>query len=139
MSRVIEAGRNTHGKPRVSKARLLGKPPDQRKKFVQHTEPIKPKPIKSGPFKEKSVLVPCTEIRYLGFLYNTIDMSLSLPIDEQNSISEHMRRFVNKTTFPIREFAKLIGDFNIAKRKVEKAKTTRYLICKWKYISKQND
>ncbi|CAH2009240.1 unnamed protein product [Acanthoscelides obtectus] len=52
MSRVIEADRNTHGKPRVSKPRLLGKPPDQRKKFVQHTEPIKPKPIKSGPFKE---------------------------------------------------------------------------------------
>ncbi|CAH1993776.1 unnamed protein product [Acanthoscelides obtectus] len=51
MSRVIEADRNTHGKPRVSKPRLLGKPPDQRKKFVQHTEPIKPKPIKSGPFK----------------------------------------------------------------------------------------
>ncbi|CAH1954241.1 unnamed protein product [Acanthoscelides obtectus] len=30
-------------------------------------------------------------------------------------------------------------DFNIAKRKAEKAKTTRYLICKWKYISKEND
>lgn len=58
---------------------------------------------------EKSILIPNTNIKYLGFLYNTVDMSVSLPLDKQQSILKHVLKIMRSNRFTIQEFAKLIG------------------------------
>ncbi|KAJ8912771.1 hypothetical protein NQ315_016729 [Exocentrus adspersus] len=56
---------------------------------------------------EKSILDPQKNIKFLGFLYNTQTMYISLPPEKKIlDIKEVIKRFKNKI---VREFARLIG------------------------------
>lgn len=59
--------------------------------------------------EKKSVLVPCQEIKYLGFIFNSVWMSMSLPREKQRNILASIRGVENKTNQTIQEFAKLVG------------------------------
>lgn len=59
--------------------------------------------------KQKSVLHPQQTCRFLGFLYNTVDLTLSLPSDKRSNILRLIHKFMNLPTCSIREFSQLIG------------------------------
>lgn len=58
---------------------------------------------------EKSSLEPSQICRFLGFVYNTVDMSLSLPNNKRQSIIQLVRKFSSLPKCSIRELSKLIG------------------------------
>lgn len=58
---------------------------------------------------EKSQIIPSYECKYLGFNFNSLDMSLSLPEDKINKTLKLLLRIRNKSHCRIREFAQLIG------------------------------
>lgn len=58
---------------------------------------------------EKSSLTPSQNCKFLGFVYNTHDMTLSLPIDKRNNINQLLNKFSRLPRCTIREFAQLIG------------------------------
>lgn len=62
--------------------------------------------------KEKSIFSPSQTCRYLGFILNSTDLSLSVPHDKQINILEKINTFKQKTYCKIREFAQLIGMLN---------------------------
>lgn len=58
---------------------------------------------------DKSSLQPQQSCKFLGFIYNTTDMTLSLPIDKRQKILQLVQKFLSLPTVTIREFSKLIG------------------------------
>lgn len=58
---------------------------------------------------EKSMLVPKQNCKFLGFMFNTIEMSLCLPVDKRNKISKLINIYLTLPKCTIREFSKLIG------------------------------
>lgn len=58
---------------------------------------------------EKSCLQPQQCCKYLGFMYNSIEMTIALPSDKRNSILQLIQKFYRLPTCTIREFAHLIG------------------------------
>nr|CAH7712578.1 unnamed protein product [Callosobruchus chinensis] len=58
---------------------------------------------------QKGMLDPQQNIRFLGFLYNTITMTISLPCDKCEAVRKTILAFQNKNMCTVREFARLIG------------------------------
>lgn len=59
--------------------------------------------------EEKSSHTPSNRCKYLGFVINTIEMTLSLPTDKRILLVENVREFLHKESCQIRNFARLIG------------------------------
>lgn len=58
---------------------------------------------------EKSNLVPRQVCRFLGFIFNTLDMTLSLPDEKRYGIMKLIRKFYKLPTCSIKELSQLIG------------------------------
>lgn len=58
---------------------------------------------------DKSSLVPTQVCKFLGFVYDTQRLSISLPTDKRNSIANAIQKFSRLPRCTIREFAQLIG------------------------------
>lgn len=58
---------------------------------------------------EKSKLVPSQCRKFLGFEFDSVDMTLSLPIEKRIKISDFVRDISKKKYIKIREFAKFLG------------------------------
>ncbi|XP_031331157.1 uncharacterized protein LOC116161828 isoform X1 [Photinus pyralis] len=61
------------------------------------------------PNLEKSQLVPSQEIEYLGFVYNSIDMSISLPSTKISKTLKLLNRFSLLQRCSIRDLATVLG------------------------------
>lgn len=57
----------------------------------------------------KSQLTPSNICTYLGFQYNTLNMTLSLPVKKKESILNNLDLFLSKKQCSVRELAQLIG------------------------------
>lgn len=60
---------------------------------------------------EKSQLIPSQTIQYLGFLYDTTKMLISLPNNKIKSILKLIHKTENRFKLTIRKYSKLIGTF----------------------------
>lgn len=58
---------------------------------------------------EKSILVPCHEIIYLGFVINSINMTVRLTDKRKDALKQWATYIYNTTYNTIREVAKLVG------------------------------
>lgn len=58
---------------------------------------------------EKSHLIPSQQIRYLGFIYNSQSMAISLPSEKTSRLLELIERFLTTKRCKIRDFARFIG------------------------------
>lgn len=58
---------------------------------------------------DKSVLIPSTSCRFLGFVINTDNMILELPQEKRDAIKGLISKFLKVKYCKIREFAKLLG------------------------------
>lgn len=63
---------------------------------------------------EKSNLVPSQEIKFLGFIYNTHNMTMSLPQDKIISLRNIIQKISKKSQIKIRTFASLVGSLAAA-------------------------
>lgn len=59
--------------------------------------------------EEKSSHNPSTSCKYLGFIIDSKDMTLNLPIEKKTLLTNSVREFLHKEKCKIREFARLIG------------------------------
>ena len=59
--------------------------------------------------KGKSILVPTQELDLLGFLVNSIKMSLYLPRDKLKSINREFQIMINNPSVSIRTLSRLLG------------------------------
>lgn len=57
----------------------------------------------------KSSLTPSQVCKFLGFMYDTQELSISLPIDKRNNIAQMVDKFTRLPRCTIRELAQLIG------------------------------
>lgn len=57
----------------------------------------------------KSQLTLSTECTYLGFIFNSENMTVSLPQNKRQKIIENINKMLSQSRCTIREFAKLIG------------------------------
>lgn len=58
---------------------------------------------------EKSNLKPTQSCQFLGFIFNSVSMTISLPDSKRKSIAQLVHKFMKLPTCNIRDFAKLIG------------------------------
>lgn len=58
---------------------------------------------------DKSVIQPTQSCQYLGFVLDTNNMTLELPVDKRNNIKKSVQHFLTLQTCAIRDLAKLIG------------------------------
>lgn len=58
---------------------------------------------------KKSVLEPAQICRYLGFLYNSKDLSISIPDDKKLPLIKLIRSIINTEKCQIRHFARFVG------------------------------
>lgn len=58
---------------------------------------------------KKSNLIPNNVCKYLGFLYNSKDMSLSLPNEKRIRLGELLKKFSSSNECKIRDFSKFLG------------------------------
>lgn len=58
---------------------------------------------------EKSVLKPCKKLRYLGFLLNSEDMTVTLPLERKQKVVLACSELKRKKRVTIRELAQVIG------------------------------
>jgi hypothetical protein len=59
--------------------------------------------------EEKSVLVPCQKVKFLGFWLDSMNMTVSLPQEKVQKITNACIRLKKKKCFSIRELAQVIG------------------------------
>lgn len=59
--------------------------------------------------REKSALTPCLRQQFLGFIFDSRNLRLELPMDKRLKIQSLIARFMHKSSCKIRDFAKLIG------------------------------
>ena len=59
--------------------------------------------------QEKSSLQPSQEITYLGFVFNSKEMLVTLTSEKREKILESCKSFFKKDSFTIRELSRLIG------------------------------
>lgn len=59
--------------------------------------------------KEKSNFIPRQECNFLGFVFNSLNMSLGLTHEKRTKIYSSLEKFSNLQTCKIRDFAHLIG------------------------------
>ena len=58
---------------------------------------------------EKSSLQPSQETTYLGFVFNSKEMSVTLTSEKREKILESCKSFFKKDSFTLRELSSLIG------------------------------
>lgn len=58
---------------------------------------------------DKSVLLPCQFCKFLGFNFDSRNLSISLPIDKRHKIYHLVNKFMKLPRCTIREYAQLIG------------------------------
>lgn len=58
---------------------------------------------------EKSQLYPCTQCKFLGFIFDTCKMTLSLPEDKKRRILDKTEKMITTKVCSIRHFAEYIG------------------------------
>lgn len=58
---------------------------------------------------EKSCLIPNTVCQFLGYVFDSKNMNLSLPNNKRIKITETLNRFLHLKSCKLREFARLIG------------------------------
>lgn len=63
---------------------------------------------------KKSNLDPKQSCRYLGFIFNSLDMSIALPEDKRINIARLLQKFQSLPSCTIRDFAHLIGTLTSA-------------------------
>lgn len=59
--------------------------------------------------KAKSQLLPKTVCRFLGFIFNSREMTLELPKEKRNKISQLMRALIEGKKLSIRKFSQIVG------------------------------
>ena len=57
----------------------------------------------------KSVLIPSQEIEFLGFIVNSLNLSLSLPTDKIKKVRQNCQRLLDNPVVTVRELAKFLG------------------------------
>ena len=70
---------------------------------------------------EKSVLTPCQEIIFLGFVVDSLQMTLSLPEEKVQNIILDCRRILRQDTVSVRDLARVIGRMTAAIQAVSPA------------------
>jgi hypothetical protein len=58
---------------------------------------------------EKSNLHPKQKCKFLGFVFDSVNMTISLPIEKRDSIAQLVKKFSRLPTCSLREYAHLIG------------------------------
>ena len=58
---------------------------------------------------KKSVLIPTKEITFVGFILNSADMTVRLPLEKKESILKLCLSVNKRSHITIREFSRLIG------------------------------
>lgn len=58
---------------------------------------------------DKSCLQPKQCCKFLGFIYNSLEMSICLPIDKRSNILRLVQKFKSLPMCPLRDYAHLIG------------------------------
>lgn len=58
---------------------------------------------------EKSTLKPSHKIKFLGFTFNSVNLTFSVPQGKNSNILHNIRKIMNKRHCKIKEFASLIG------------------------------
>lgn len=58
---------------------------------------------------KKSMLVPSRTCQYLGFIYNSINLSISIPDQKKVALLKLISNFLKLKSCPIRTFAQLVG------------------------------
>lgn len=58
---------------------------------------------------EKSIMIPDTVCKFLGYTIDSQSMKIALPIEKQTSIIEEIQKFVQLKRCKIRRFARLLG------------------------------
>ena len=61
------------------------------------------------PHPEKSVIQPSQEIEFVGYIVNSRDMKVTLPLVKIQKIVKHCHELLSKDTVTIRDLAKIIG------------------------------
>ena len=70
---------------------------------------------------KKSVLIPTKEITFVGFILNTADMTVRLPLEKKESILKLCLSVNKRSHITIREFSRLIGKLVATEPGVENA------------------
>lgn len=83
---------------------------------------------------EKSCLLPSTECKYLGFLFNSKKMSLQLPQDKKVKILNELTKYLSLKQCKLREFAKFIGLLSSACPAVQYGWLHTKLLERYKYL-----
>ena len=58
---------------------------------------------------EKSILIPATEMEFLGFLVNSVILTLSLPRDKIRKVRKECQEVMDSPQITIRQLTKLLG------------------------------
>lgn len=58
---------------------------------------------------EKSMLQPKQQCKFLGFIFDTVDMSISLPQNKRTNILQLTHKFLKLACCTIREFSQFVG------------------------------
>jgi reverse transcriptase-like protein len=87
----------------------------------------------------KSQLIPSQIQTYLGFLYNSVEMTISLPMEKRQKVLKVIHKFLSKTKPKIRDAANMIGNLVAASpaiafsgchvKRLEMEKTEALLLC----------
>lgn len=86
---------------------------------------------------KKSQLEPSQSCKYLGFVYNSVSMTMSLPDDKKQSLLQTLIKFSNCKTCTIRELAKIIGMLIAACPAVQYGWLHTKILERQKYLSLQ--
>lgn len=89
--------------------------------------------------KEKSNLIPAQKIEFLGFCFNSLNMSISLPLHKKQSIVEMLKHFQKLSSCKIREFSKILGKLVAASPAVKYGWLHTKQLEKQKFVALKNN
>ena len=58
---------------------------------------------------QKSLLIPSQQIEFLGYIVNSVSMSLSLPKDKLKKVQNHCQKLLHNPLTTVRELSKVLG------------------------------
>ena len=58
---------------------------------------------------QKSLLIPSQQIEFLGYMVNSVSMSLSLPKDKLKKVQNHCQKHLDNPVTTVRELSKVLG------------------------------
>lgn len=59
--------------------------------------------------RSKSQFIPSQSCKYLGFMFNSVDQSLAIPLDRRNNLLRMILKFSEMPKCRIRDFASMVG------------------------------